>query len=1011
MSRTTVKKFENEAFIYQWSDISEDNDCVMRAYCLNIKDETVCVNIRNFTPYCYIELPSSINWQSDQVRLAAITNKLNENMGKSIVSMKLVYKKKLYYNHYHKSDDGWKDKKFPFLLTVMTSKKRMRNLEFTVRKPVKIMGQNFQLKMHEHNATSILQFVCNRNIKTSGWISFKGEEVEENDKETYAKYEYNVNHKDIAYLEKNIIPNPTVMSFDIEVNSTNPKAMPQSHIPGDEVFQISAVVKKQNSEKIDKYLITTGNPCHKTTGEDIELWLCGNEGEVLTSFATLVRETNPHIITGYNIFTFDIPYMIDRAKRCNAMCDFDQQGINIGHSPLKEIKWSSSAYGDQQFKFLDAQGRLYVDLLPLVKRDYKFDNYRLKTISTHFLGETKDPLSPKGIFKCYRLGMKAFEEQEKKDENQEYNQNIIDYGNKALGVVSKYCIVDSILVLKLFDIMNAWIGLVEMAGVTNVPIPVLYMNGQQIKVFSQMYKMCLDSGHVVEKDGYIAKDSEKYTGAYVFQPKPGCYDNVIPFDFSSLYPSTYISYNICYSTLVKDESIPDSMCNVIEWADHQGCDCDTTVRKVKIKKEDIYCAKHKYRFLKEEVAGCKGVVPTLLENLLEARKNTRKEQKNIKSDIEKFKERKRQGEKLSKKDEADMFALQTYWDVLEKRQLAYKISANSVYGATGASKGYLPFMPLAMSCTAYGRMNIKKAAVYLQTECGGDLIYGDTDSTYIRFPEYDNKPPQELWDHCLKMSDKVSAIFPGILRMEFEDVVYKRFLIFSKKRYVCLKQDREGNIDDKLGIRGILLQRRDNSNVVRNLYKQLIMDVFYGKDKEEVLQTITDELNKMFMNQVDIKDFVVTKSVKEISDYKVRPLPNDEKKRKEKLIELGCENEDEYAERALPAQAQLALKMRKRGKMVSSGERLEFVITKPMNPTDKLFDKIEDVEYQKEYADIIKIDPLYYAKMMTVPFNEVIEVGYGIEDHMTKEYKYRLLKWKCHRELEDLFKPCVVIRE
>ena len=72
--------------------------------------------------------------------------------------------------------------------------------------------------------------------------------------------------------------------------------------------------------------------------------------------------------------------------------------------PQKNLsKWSSSAYKNQEFQFLDAEGRLFVDLLPLVKRDYKFNNYKLKTISDFFLGETKDPLTPKGIFKCYQV--------------------------------------------------------------------------------------------------------------------------------------------------------------------------------------------------------------------------------------------------------------------------------------------------------------------------------------------------------------------------------------------------------------------------------------------------------------------------------------------------------------------------------------------------------------------------------------------------------------------------------
>ena len=55
----------------------------------------------------------------------------------------------------------------------------------------------------------------------------------------------------------------------------------------------------------------------------------------------------------------------------------------------KEIKWSSSAYSVQEFHFLDVEGRILVDLLPIVKRDYKLNNYKLKTVNTFFLGKQK----------------------------------------------------------------------------------------------------------------------------------------------------------------------------------------------------------------------------------------------------------------------------------------------------------------------------------------------------------------------------------------------------------------------------------------------------------------------------------------------------------------------------------------------------------------------------------------------------------------------------------------------
>jgi DNA polymerase elongation subunit (family B) len=146
-------------------------------------------------------------------------------------------------------------------------------------------------------------------------------------------------------------------------------------------------------------------------------------------FTNLVREENPNIIVGYNILGFDIPYMIARAKSpACCMREFSKQGFHkFAQATEKIIKWSSSAYKNQEFEYLDAEGRLFVDLLPLVRRDFKFNNYKLKTVSEYFLGQTKDPLTVKGIFKCYRIGTK-------RNADGGYDAK----ARKAIGIVGKY---------------------------------------------------------------------------------------------------------------------------------------------------------------------------------------------------------------------------------------------------------------------------------------------------------------------------------------------------------------------------------------------------------------------------------------------------------------------------------------------------------------------------------------------------------------------------------------------
>jgi DNA polymerase elongation subunit (family B) len=215
---------------------------------------------------------------------------------------------------------------------------------------------------------------------------------------------------------------------------------------------------------------------------------------------------------------------------------------------------------------------------------------------------------------------------------------------------------------------------------------------------------------------------------------------------------------------VTDPNIPDEKCNVFTWRDDLGCSHDPKVikyneltkyidgekeiikklrdeRDSKINKHirqsfidkinskvealkpyisersDIkktipknpMCEERHYRFLKEP----KGVVPTILQNLLDARKNTRKQIK--------------ENQKLIKDtdDDKEVKDLNDLNKVLDKRQLAYKIVANSMYGILGVKKGLLPFMAGAMVCTYMGRTNIEIVADTITKKYGGKLVYGD----------------------------------------------------------------------------------------------------------------------------------------------------------------------------------------------------------------------------------------------------------------------------------------------
>lgn len=1077
----------NTIFAYSWHiDPKEDRITSKRIYGITKDNKNVCIRIDNFTPFVYIELPENITWTNGKAQL--VGNKLDSLLSpdQRAVTKSLVYKKRLYYAHL---DANKKRKKFPYLFLSFCSQKDIKNLSYKLRKHLSIAGiGRIKLKMHEQDATPILQFTCMRNIPTAGWIKFHGKEVEKDKKITICDHEYTVKWKNVFPVNTNDTANPLICSFDIEVNSTNPSAMPNSKKHGDKVFQISCILARQNDDVKDykNYLLSLGEPDQEKTGKDVNILKFDTEAELLCGFTDFIKKYNPNVICGYNILTFDIPYMIDRAKLLMCIDQFDMQGFTkYTHAVEEDIKWSSSAYKNQTFKFLDAEGRLFVDLLPLIKRDYKFANYKLKTVSTHFLGQTKDDLSPKGIFKCYRIGMKGGKR-----------------GSQALGIVGKYCIVDSVLVLKLFHQLQTWIGLTEMAKTCCVPMFYLYTQGQQIKVYSQVYKKCMYSGYIVEKDGYIPADDEHYRGATVLDPITGVHDKVVPYDFASLYPTTIIAYNICWSTLVVDENVPDRDCHVMEWEDHVGCLDDPIVKrkvtltlytdkvkaklkklrerrnktldkylKKKLKKEidqmvkdlkpynkekaecakskpkHVMCAKRKYRFLKEP----KGVLPTILQNLLDARKETRKDIKifkkilkkkditeeeigRVKEVIPEIIEKIKNKTELSKEDKDK---LELLIKVYNKRQLAYKVSANSMYGAMGVTRGYLPFMPGAMATTFKGREAIAIVEKELPKH-GGKVIYGDTDSNYAT-PPSNLLTAAEVWDWAVKTAKEITKLFPPPMVLEFEEVIYWRFLILTKKRYMSLKCYRDGVIVDGIEKKGVLLARRDNSGIVRDIYTQVIMDIFNKVHRDDILNKLITSLNNMCSNNTELSKFVVTKSVGDhgglkvvpfidekdgkkkgmCGNYKVPLLSTEPEERARQYRLKNCDNPKDYYLRCLPGQIQLAERIRNRGKRVDVGTRLEYVVTMNGGHKAKQYVKIEDFEYFDNHSRVLNIDYMYYLKIAANSIDQVLDCCYKKDngekykykftpEFVLNQYKLRINRGKVIKQLKDLFKPKLV---
>lgn len=509
-------------------------------------------------------------------------------------------------------------------------------------------------------------------------------------------------------------------ALEDELNMKLTKVLPK--LEGDKIIQIGTTVHKFGSSDIIYRNIITLNSCDNI--ESVDVISCKTEKELIMKWKDLLNELNPDILTGYNIFGFDMEYLWVRVLENDILDEFS---VGLGRlvtrkSSLIEQKLASSAMGENILKYFDLDGIVVIDLLKVMQKDQKLDSYKLDNVASIFLGDKKDDLKPHELFEKFK-------------------------GNSAdRCVIAKYCIQDCALVNRLLHKLKIIENNLGMGNVCLVPLNFLFKRGQGIKIFSLIAKECMNNNLLIPVIKYQVSDydmDEGYEGAIVLEPKEGIYLNepIVVFDYGSLYPSSMIARNLSHDTYVLDKKYMVNDPNIeyitVKYDLYEGIGA----KKVKTGVKECIFAKYK--------DGKKGTIAEILEMLLRERKNTRKKIEyksytlkdgseviglpNEKDDlIEVLNIDKNETITINKKDidiETDTYNEfeQAVFDAL---QLAYKITANSLYGQIGAKTSPIYLKDIAACTTATGREMIVMAKEFVETNYNADVIYGDSVMPY-----------------------------------------------------------------------------------------------------------------------------------------------------------------------------------------------------------------------------------------------------------------------------------------
>ncbi len=991
---------DTEEFVFKaitWNVEEEKDKTIIYVSGVDSESITYHAKIFNFLPYVYLELKSDKN----------VANYLFNDFVQKFYAVQYTYCTK--YLLYGKE----KIKCMKIFFSTNSRCKKFSNVFYDRQFYTTVNGLTVDnLKVHEQNVDILLKFSSIYDINFSDWILIVGMRCKTKNfsSSDVCIYSYCNNISCISHYNKSIFPK--YVSFDIECYTESKHfSIPNAEIEGDEIFQISLVSGyiSQEIEQTDCYLISLFDPIVDENNylyydEDdpnkkkVKTIKCKNEKELLLEFAYMINHINPDIFIGYNTLAFDWRYIIIRSKYIHNIENiiFDIGKISGILCEEKIIKWMSSAVGEQSYHYLNVIGRMNIDVFVEIGKNYKLQSNSLKYVSQYFLsGESKDDMSfrqmcdiirlykstgknisiydeftnPSGIELRYSTGYTEIMRQKLLSCTSIKNRKrIIAEGISKIGV---YCVQDSVLSVKLMNKLDLYNVLTEFSIISRIPINYIQTRGQHIRVFALVYYTCQCMDIIIN---YTGKESDysTYKGATVLTAIAGKYEKVAVFDFASLYPSIIISYNICYTTIVYDEKIPDDECNVIIWEESN--------------------VEFKYRFKKIKIGedgsiSNQGVLPKLLKDLLDKRKEVKNKLKNL----------------------SDDFQLEI--KVCNSKQLAIKTVANSVYGVMGLTVGNIPFLIGAACVTAQGRYLINITCTYILSNIPySNIIYGDTDSCMITI---DNIEILDLFEICKQLVKDITKYVKSIIcgceygmyydyisvKLEFEKI-FDIFILFSKKRYIGREAKESGEIG-KLEMKGISTVRRDNCQYLKDIYIEMVDAIVAGEDKSFVINILIKWIYRLFCREINTESLVIRKGIKSLELYtKHRNIGGKLifiNKYGEELSDIIGFNDPRIVWNAPnpPSHVMLAIKMANRGEIFNSNIKINCVI---LDIDSRLQgNKLEDYEYYVEHKQSLPgLDYIYYLQhIIDIPITELLNVIYRyreIQYHSTDEAVIDYLK-------------------
>ncbi|HLD12479.1 MAG TPA: DNA-directed DNA polymerase [Candidatus Nanoarchaeia archaeon] len=555
---------------------------------------------------------------------------------------------------------------------------------------------------------------------------------------------------------------PKILAFDIEVY--NPYISPREQ-------QDPVIMLALYGEKTRK-VITWKN----IKGKNIQY--VKDEKALIEQFIQDIKEEQPDYLIGYFSDGFDLPYLKARAKKNKISLDLGLDGTEVNINRRAQTGAAKIT------------GIAHIDIYKFIKRitsggEIELESYDLDTVAKEMLGEGKHKIDIMALAKAWE------------------NDN-----EKELSEYAVYNLKDAELTYKLAEKMLPNLHeMVKLVGQNVYDIARMtfgqYVEWYLIKNVKHYNELVPNRPLYGEME---ERAEESYEGAYVFEPLPGLYEDIIGFDFRSLYPSIIIAHNICVSTeTTKGEGEPTP-------AIQEG------------KKSTHYYYTKKYE----------GFIPGILKDIVGRRARIKKMMK-----------------QQARKD-----------PIMNARQYGLKILANSFYGYFGFSGARWYSNNGAASITAWARYYIQATIKRFEKE-GFTTRYGDTDSLYLTLGK-------KKRNDAMKLMENINKELPEGMELELENYYLRGIFVMKKGGDKKGAKKKYALIDEKgfIKVRGFETIRGDWSVIARETQQRVLEIILKENNPQKAATYIRDIIKNVQQKKLSAEKMIIKKQLKkEIKDY------------------------------------------------------------------------------------------------------------------------------------------------